>query len=124
MIHLGFLHKEGSNNPVGSDTSIDDITFYPYFLSKDIFAFFCFLIFFSIFIFYFPNTLNHPDNYISADPLETPAHVVPEWYFLPFYAILRSIPHKTGGIISMIAAILVLLVIPFSNTSEIRNTSF
>lgn len=92
FVHLAFLHKEGSNNPVGSDRGIDDISFYPYFVSKDIFAFACFLIVFSFFVFYFPNTLNHPDNYIPADPLETPAHVVPEWYFLPYYAILRSIP--------------------------------
>lgn len=92
LIHLALLHKEGSNNPIGSDTGIDDIPFYPYFVSKDIFALSCFLVFFATFVFYFPNTLNHPDNYICADPLETPAHVVPEWYFLPYYAILRSIP--------------------------------
>jgi quinol-cytochrome oxidoreductase complex cytochrome b subunit len=92
LIHLALLHKEGSNNPIGSDTGVDDIPFYPYFVAKDIFALSCFLVFFALFVFYFPNTLNHPDNYIPADPLETPAHVVPEWYFLPYYAILRSIP--------------------------------
>ena len=124
LIHLALLHKEGSNNPVGSDTGIDDIPFYPYFLSKDIFAFSCFLVFFATFVFYFPNTLNHPDNYIPADPLETPAHVVPEWYFLPYYAILRSIPHKAGGIVAMGGAILVLLAIPFINSSGIRNTTY
>ncbi len=124
LIHLALLHKEGSNNPLGSDAGIDDIPFYPYFVSKDIFALSTFLVFFSIFVFYFPNVLNHPDNYIEADPLETPAHVVPEWYFLPFYAILRSIPHKAGGIVAMGGAILVLLLIPFINTSEVRNTSF
>jgi len=124
FIHLAFLHKEGSNNPIGSDLGIDNIVFYPYFLSKDIFAFSCFLIFFTSFIFYFPNILNHFDNYIPANPLETPAHVVPEWYFLPYYAILRSIPHKTGGIIAMVGSILVLLFIPFINMSEIRNTSY
>ena len=124
LIHLALLHKEGSNNPIGSDTGVDDIPFYPYFVSKDIFALSCFLVFFATFVFYFPNTLNHPDNYIPADPLETPAHVVPEWYFLPYYAILRSIPHKAGGIIAMGGAILVLLAIPFINTSDIRNTTF
>uniref|UniRef100_UPI0030027317 cytochrome b n=1 Tax=Cocconeiopsis kantsiensis TaxID=3082010 RepID=UPI0030027317 len=124
LIHLALLHKEGSNNPIGSDTGIDDIPFYPYFVSKDVFAFSCFLVFFATFVFYFPNVLNHPDNYIPADPLETPAHVVPEWYFLPFYAILRSIPHKAGGIVAMLGAILVLLIIPFNNTSEVRNTTY
>jgi ubiquinol-cytochrome c reductase cytochrome b/c1 subunit len=123
ILHLALLHNTGSNNPVGFDSSIDNITFYPYFVSKDIFAFCCFLIFFTMFIFYFPNILNHFDNYIKANPLETPAHVVPEWYFLPYYAILRSIPHKTGGIIAMVGSILVLLVIPFINTSELRNTT-
>jgi len=78
LIHLALLHKIGSNSPIGSDTGIDDISFYPYFASKDVFAFSCFLVFFAVFVFYFPNTLNHPDNYIPADPLETPAHVVPE----------------------------------------------
>ncbi len=78
FIHLTLLHKEGSNNPVGSDTGVDDIPFFPYFVSKDVFALCCFLTFFAIFVFYFPNILNHPDNYIKADPLETPAHVVPE----------------------------------------------
>lgn len=124
LIHLALLHKDGSNNPIGSDSGIDDLPFYPYFAAKDLFAFFCFILFFATFVFYFPNTLNHPDNYIPADPLQTPAHVVPEWYFLPYYAILRSIPHKVGGIIAMGGAILVLFVIPFINTSDIRNTTY
>ena len=124
LVHLALLHKEGSTSPLGSDTGVDDVPFYPYYVSKDIFALSCFLVFFATFVFYFPNTLNHPDNYIPADPLQTPAHVVPEWYFLPFYAILRSIPHKVGGIIAMGGAILVLLAIPFINTSDIRNTTY
>ncbi len=124
LIHLALLHKEGSNSPIGSDTGVDDVPFYPYFFAKDVFALSCFLLFFAFFVLYFPNVLNHPDNYIPADPLQTPAHVVPEWYFLPFYAILRSIPHKAGGIIAMGAAILILLVIPFTNTSYIRNTTY
>ena len=82
LIHLALLHKEGSNNPIGSDTGVDDIPFYPYFVSKDIFALSCFLVFFATFVFYFPNTLNHPDNYIPANPMSTPAHIVPEWYFI------------------------------------------
>lgn len=124
LIHLALLHKDGSNNPIGSDSGVDDIPFYPYFVSKDIFAFSCFLVVFATFVFYFPNYLNHPDNCIPADPLETPAHVVPEWYFLPYYAILRSIPHKAGGIIAMLGSILVLFAIPFTNTSDIRNTTY
>lgn len=124
LIHLALLHKEGSNNPIGSDVGVDDIPFYPYFFSKDLFAFFCFLVFFSVFVFYFPNVLNHPDNCIPADPYKTPAHVVPEWYFLPYYAILRSIPHKAGGIAAMGGSIIVLFLIPFINSSEIRNTTY
>jgi quinol-cytochrome oxidoreductase complex cytochrome b subunit len=124
LIHLALLHKHGSNNPIGSDTGVDDVPFYPYFFSKDLFAFSVFILVFGIFVLYFPNTLNHPDNYIPADPMKTPAHVVPEWYFLPFYAILRSIPHKTAGILAMGGSIAVLLLIPFNNTSEIRNTTY
>jgi len=75
-------------------------------------------------VFYFPNSLGHPDNYIPADPMVTPAHIVPEWYFLPFYAILRSIPDKLGGVTAMVGALLILLLIPFTNTSEIRSTTF
>merc|ERR1712226_1515344 len=124
LLHLALLHKDGSNNPLGVDTAVDKIPFYPYFFIKDLFAFFCFAFSFCIILFYFPNMLGHPDNYIPADPMKTPPHIVPEWYFLPFYAILRSIPDKLGGVIAMGGALLVLLVIPFSNTSEIRSTRF
>jgi len=124
LVHLILLHKEGSSNPIGSDTGVDDIPFYPYFFAKDLFAFFCFLFVFCFFVFYFPNVLNHPDNCIPADPLKTPAHVVPEWYFLPYYAILRSIPHKAGGIAAMGGSIVVLFLLPFIYSSEIRNTTY
>lgn len=124
LIHLALLHKDGSNNPLGVDTSVDKIPFYPYFIAKDLFAFFVFILIFSIFVFYFPNTLGHPDNYIPANPLVTPAHIVPEWYFLPFYAVLRSIPDKLGGVAAMGGALIVLFLIPFTNTSEIRSTTF
>lgn len=124
LIHLALLHKVGSSNPIGSDAGIDDIPFYPYFVSKDLFAFSVYLLVFATFVFYFPNVLNHPDNCIPADPLQTPAHVVPEWYFLPYYAILRSIPHKAGGIVAMLGSLLVLLIIPFTNTSDVRNTTY
>lgn len=124
IIHLALLHKDGSSSPIGSDTGVDDIPFYPYYFAKDLFAFTCFILFFGIFVFFFPNVLNHPDNCIPADPMETPKHLVPEWYFLPFYAILRSIPHKAAGIVAMVGAILVMLVIPYTYTGYIRNTTY
>ena len=124
VIHLSLLHKDGSNNPLGINGKNDQIPFYPYFFVKDLFAFFCFILFFAIFVFYFPNMLGHSDNYIPADPMQTPAHILPEWYFLPFYAILRSIPDKFGGVAAMGGALIILLLIPFTNTSEIRSTSF
>lgn len=124
LIHLALLHKVGSSSPIASDTGVDDVPFFPYMVSKDIFAFTVYLVVFGIFVFYFPNVLNHPDNCIPADPMRTPAHVVPEWYFLPYYAILRSIPTKGGGILSMFGSLLVLFIIPFINTSEVRNTTY
>ena len=124
IIHLSLLHKEGSNNPLGINTNVDTVSFYPYFYVKDLFSFLIFLFIFSFFIFYYPNILGHPDNYIPANSLVTPPHIVPEWYFLPFYAILRSIPDKLGGVVAMISAILILLLLPIINTSEIRSTKF
>jgi len=124
VLHLALLHKDGSNNPLGIESTTDKISFYPYFAVKDAYAFFCLLGFFCCLVFYFPNSLGHPDNYIPADPMVTPAHIVPEWYFLPFYAILRSIPDKLGGVTAMVGALLILLLIPFTNTSEIRSTTF
>jgi quinol-cytochrome oxidoreductase complex cytochrome b subunit len=84
----------------------------------------CFVVFFSVILFYFPNLLGHPDNYIPANPMSTPAHIVPEWYFLPFYAILRSIPDKLGGVLAMGGAIVILLFLPFINTSHVRSSAF
>jgi ubiquinol-cytochrome c reductase cytochrome b subunit len=124
LIHLVLLHRDGSNSPIGSDTGVDDVPFYPYYFSKDLFAFTCFLLVFGVLVFYFPNLLNHPDNCIPADPMETPKHLVPEWYFLPFYAILRSIPHKALGIVAMLGSILVLFLLPFTYTGYIRNTTY
>lgn len=124
IVHLALLHKEGSNNPLGTESSGSKISFYPYFFLKDLTAFFLFLSLFTFFVFYSPNTLGHPVNYIPADPMHTPSHIVPEWYFLPFYAMLRSVPDKVGGILTMGGAIIILLSIPFLNTSEIRSTSF
>jgi quinol-cytochrome oxidoreductase complex cytochrome b subunit len=124
LLHLTLLHKDGSNNPLGINTSVDYVSFYPYYYVKDLFAFFVFASVFTFFVFFYPNALGHPDNYIPANPLVTPPHIVPEWYFLPFYAILRSIPDKLGGVVAMISAILVLLLLPVINTSEIRSSKF
>ena len=123
LIHIALLHKVGSSSPVKSNNGLDDVPFYPYYVSKDLFAFSVYLLVFSFFVLYYPNFLNHPVNYIPANPMRTPAHVVPEWYFLPYYAILRSIPHKTGGILAMLGSLLVLFLIPFISTSEPKNTT-
>jgi len=124
IIHLALLHKVGSNNPLGTDSSIDTVPFYPYYAVKDFFALSAYLLFFGGLVFWYPNLLGHPDNYIPADPMHTPAHIVPEWYFLPFYAILRSIPNKLGGVVAMFGSLIILFLIPFINTSEIRSTTF
>lgn len=124
LLHLSLLHKDGSNNPLGINSNHGFIPFYPYFYVKDLFAFLVFVLFFSFFVFFFPNLLGHSDNYIPANPLVTPTHIVPEWYFLPFYAILRSIPDKLGGVLAMGGAIIALGTLPFLNTSNIRSTEF
>lgn len=124
IVHLSLLHKDGSNNPLGINTNVETVPFYPYFYVKDLYAFFVFIFIFGFFVFFYPNLLGHPDNYIPANPLVTPAHIVPEWYFLPFYAILRSIPDKLGGVVAMISAILVLLLLPVINTSKVRSGKF
>ena len=124
LAHLSLLHNTGSNNPLGINTNLDTIPFYPYFYVKDLLAFLLLIAFFSFFVFFYPNALGHSDNYIPANPLVTPAHIVPEWYFLPFYAILRSIPDKLGGVAAMGGAIVVLALLPIVNTSEIRSSKF
>jgi len=125
LLHIAALHQEGSNNPTGlHGEDIDKIDFYPYFYVKDLFGFMCFTVFFSYFLFFDPNLLGHPDNYIAANSMVTPAHIVPEWYFLPYYAILRSIPDKLGGVIAMGASLVVLSLLPLLNTSNIRSSFF
>jgi quinol-cytochrome oxidoreductase complex cytochrome b subunit len=124
LIHLILLHEVGSNNPLGLTLKTENIPFYPYFYTKDLFGLMVLFLVFFIFVFYYPNTLGHPDNYIEANPMKTPLHIVPEWYFLPFYAILRSIPNKIGGVIGMFGSLVILLTIPFTNSSEIRSTAF
>jgi quinol-cytochrome oxidoreductase complex cytochrome b subunit len=132
-LHLWALHRFGSNNPVGIDiTKKDKIPFHPYYTLKDMFGLSLFFIVFAILIFFSPNTLGHPDNYIPANPLVTPAHIVPEWYFLPFYAILRAItfdifwiiPAKLGGVLAMFGAIAVLFALPWLDTSPVRSGKF
>lgn len=124
LIHLTLLHEVGSNNPLGYTLKIENISFYPYFYVKDLFGLMVLFLIFFTFVFYYPNSLGHPDNYIEANPMKTPLHIVPEWYFLPFYAILRSIPNKIGGVIAMFGSLLVMFTIPFTNSSEIRSTAF
>ena len=123
-LHLVLLHQHGSTNPLGFKVKSENIPFYPYYYVKDLFGLLVLLTIFSVFIYFYPNTLGHPDNYIMADPMKTPLHIVPEWYFLPFYAILRSIPDKAGGVVAMGGSLIVLYLIPFINSSEIRSTAF
>ncbi|RIA45391.1 cytochrome b [Dichotomicrobium thermohalophilum] len=126
-LHIWALHVPGNNNPTGvavKDVKKDTVPFHPYITVKDGFALSIFAIIFAYFVFYMPNYLGHADNYIPADPLVTPAHIVPEWYFLPFYAILRAIPDKLGGVIAMFGAIFVLFLIPWLDTSRVRSTSY
>lgn len=124
LVHLALLHVDGSSNPLGIDSTSDKISFYPYFYVKDLLGFFILMVLFMGFVFFYPNTLGHPDNYIPANPMVTPPHIVPEWYFLPFYAILRSIPHKLGGVVAMGAALVGFLALPHINTSEVRSSVF
>jgi len=124
IIHIIFLHLHGSNNPLGISSNMDKLPLHPYYSYKDYFGFAIFGILFSFVVFFYPNVLGHSDNYIEANPLVTPEHIVPEWYLLPFYAILRSIPSKLGGVVAMLGAILILLVLPFFHISLIRSASF
>ena len=124
IVHLALLHQHGSNNPLGVDTKVNKIPFYPYFYVKDLLSFFFLLWLFSLFVFFHPNAMGHPDNYIPADSLQTPAHIVPEWYFLPFYAILRAIPHKVGGVVFMGGSLVILFLLPLIHFSKIRSATF
>lgn len=124
IVHLIALHEHGSNNPLGVDGNIDKIPFHPYYSTKDLFGYFLFAIFFSSFVYFSPNLLGHTDNYIPANPLVTPAHIQPEWYFLFAYAILRSIPDKLLGVIALFASLLVLLALPHVHIAKIRSMQF
>lgn len=123
-MHLMALHVHGSSNPIGITGNMDRIPMHSYFLFKDLITVFVFLLIFSLFIFFSPNSLGHSDNYIPGNPMVTPASIVPEWYLLPFYAILRSIPDKLFGVMAMFGAILILLILPVVDRSVIRGNSF
>ncbi|MDB2414493.1 cytochrome b/b6 [Rickettsiales bacterium] len=126
ILHIVALHIHGSNNPTGVEvkTQKDTIPFHPYYTVKDFVGFGFFFILFAYFVFYEPNYLGHPDNYIPADPMVTPAHIVPEWYFLPFYAILRAIPDKLGGVLFMFGSILILFALPWLDTSKVKSGAY
>src|SRR5882672_4142906 len=126
VLHLVALHQHGSNNPLGIDKKgpQDSIPFHPYYTIKDLFGLFVFLLVYAAFIFFAPNLLGDPANYIPANPLATPEHIVPEWYFLPFYAILRAVPNKLFGVILMFGSILILFVLPWLDTSKVRSATF
>ena len=126
ILHIWSLHVTGNNNPVGVSVKSkqDTVPFSPYYTVKDSVSLVIFIIFFAWFIFFNPNILGHSDNYIMADPLVTPAHIVPEWYLLPFYAILRAIPSKLGGVLVMGAAIGILFILPWLDTSKVRSATF
>lgn len=134
VLHVWALHVPGNNNPTGvsvKDVKKDTVPFHPYYTVKDGFAILVFLIIFAYFVFYAPNALGHTDNYIEANPLQTPAHIVPEWYLLPFYAILRAVTFdigpidaKLGGVIAMFGAIAILFVLPWLDTSKVRSMRY
>ncbi len=125
-LHVWALHVTGQNNPTGVEikSKSDSVPMTPFAVMKDLFALVVFVILFAWFVFFLPDYLGHADNYIPADPLVTPAHIVPEWYFLPFYAILRAIPSKLGGVIAMFSAIAILVFIPWLDTSRVRSTKY
>lgn len=131
FLHLALLHEAGSGNPLGIESKtvdgiyVDGQRFHPHYTIKDLHGILLYLFGYLFFVFFAPNFFGHPDNYIPANPDQTPAHIVPEWYFLPFYAILRSVPNKLLGVILLVLAIVVLLVFPFLiNDSALRATSF
>jgi ubiquinol-cytochrome c reductase cytochrome b subunit len=114
----------GSGNPYGFDGTVDDEHFFPYYIVKDLYAVLLFFIAFGFVVFFYPNALGHPDNYVPANPLVTPTHIVPEWYFLPFYAILRSIPNKIAGVFFMIFAIVSIGAVPIAQKPNLRSMEF
>ena len=124
FIHLIFLHEYGSSTPLGIEGKYSLIPFHPYYTVKDLFGFFIFAHIFSYFIFFYPNLLGDPENFIKANPLVTPVHIMPEWYFLFAYTILRTIPNKLGGVLMLVASIAILAICPFLHNNNIRGLAF
>ncbi|MBV1797672.1 cytochrome b/b6 [Siccirubricoccus sp. G192] len=126
FLHVAALHITGSNNPLGIDPKgpQDTLPFHPYYTFKDSVGLVVYFVVFAVLVFFLPNYLGHPDNYIPANPLVTPPHIVPEWYFLPYYAILRAVPDKLGGVLLMFGSIAVLFVLPWLDTSPVRSMRF
>jgi len=124
IAHLVSLHEVGSNNPLGISALSDKIAFHPYLWIKDVFGWLLIGFVYLAFVFYSPNTLGHPDNYVEGNPMVTPAHIVPEWYFLPYYAVLRSIPDKLLGVVAFGGSLAVWLILPFLHTSNVRSSLF
>nr|AVE14733.1 cytochrome b [Niumbaha superba] len=124
MIHLLFLHETGSNNPTGIPSNADMIPFHPYYTIKDILGVFAMITTLLALVLFSPDMLGDPDNYIPANPLNTPPHIKPEWYFLFAYAILRSIPNKLGGVLALVLSIMILIIVPFLHTSKQRSMAF
>nr|YP_009826188.1 cytochrome b [Eremophila alpestris]QBX87746.1 cytochrome b [Eremophila alpestris]QBX87759.1 cytochrome b [Eremophila alpestris]WIC77856.1 cytochrome b [Eremophila alpestris brandti] len=124
LVHLTFLHETGSNNPLGIPSDCDKIPFHPYYSTKDILGFALLLILLATLALFSPNLLGDPENFTPANPLATPPHIKPEWYFLFAYAILRSIPNKLGGVLALAASVLVLFLIPLLHTSKLRSMTF
>src|ERR687886_1914838 len=126
ILHIWALHIPGSGNPTGVDVKDerDTLPFHPFYTAKDGVGVGVFMLVFALLLFFWPNYLGHPDNYIPANPLATPAHIVPEWYFLPFYAILRAVPDKLGGVLLMFGSIAILFVLPWLDTSPVRSMRF
>lgn len=124
VVHLVLLHTKGSNSPTGLNPNSDKVPFHIYFTTKDFYGFVCLAIFLSILIFFMPNVLGDPENFIQANPLVTPVHIMPEWYFLFAYAILRAIPNKLGGVIALVMSIVILAVLPYVHTSHLKGLTF
>jgi ubiquinol-cytochrome c reductase cytochrome b/c1 subunit len=126
VLHVWALHHVGQNNPTGIEikTKSDTVPMAPYAIMKDLFAMMLFVVMYAWFVFFAPDYLGHADNYIEANPLVTPAHIVPEWYFLPFYAILRAVPSKLGGVLMMFGAIAILVFVPWLDTSRVRSAKY
>nr|YP_009502265.1 cytochrome b [Blastopsylla occidentalis]AWU48868.1 cytochrome b [Blastopsylla occidentalis] len=124
LFHLIFLHETGSSNPMGLPMNNDKIPFYPYFLIKDFMGYILFAMVFSIIIMILPYMLNDPDNFIPANPMNTPLHIQPEWYFLFAYSILRAIPNKLGGVIALVSSILILVILPMFPSTYIKGMQF